>query len=64
MSVFEEEPLKQQATTHVVGGDLSLLSVDELTGRIAILQMEIKRLEAEREKKSAGRKAAESLFRS
>ncbi len=64
MSVFEEEPLKQQATTHVVGGDLSLLSVDELTGRIAILQTEIKRLEAEREKKSAGRKAAESLFRS
>lgn len=64
MSVFDDEHLKRQATTHVVGGDLSLLSVDELTARVAILQTEIKRIEDEREKKSAGRKAAETLFRS
>lgn len=64
MSIFDDEPLKRQATTHVVGGDLSLLSVDELTARISILHSEIKRLEDEREKKSAGRKAAETLFRS
>ncbi|KQO75686.1 DUF1192 domain-containing protein [Rhizobium sp. Leaf262] len=64
MSVFDEDLPKQPATTHVVGGDLSLLSVDELTARIAILQTEIERLETERHKKSAGRKAAESLFRS
>jgi len=64
MSVFDEDLPKQPATTHVVGGDLSLLSVDELTARIAILQTEIERLETERNKKSAGRKAAESLFRS
>ena len=64
MSAFDEQPMKQQATTHVVGGDLSPLSVDELTARIAILQIEIERLEAERVKKAAGRKSAESLFRS
>lgn len=64
MSVFDEHPMKQQATTHVVGGDLSALSVDELTARITILQMEIERLEVEREKKAAGRKSAETLFRS
>ncbi|UHS62191.1 DUF1192 domain-containing protein [Agrobacterium vaccinii] len=64
MSVFEDDLPKSPATTHVVGGDISLLSVDELTGRITILRAEIERLEAEREKKSAGRKAAESLFRS
>ncbi|XUY26255.1 DUF1192 domain-containing protein [Agrobacterium sp. rho-8.1] len=64
MSVFDDEPLKQQATTHVIGGDLALLSVDDLTARINVLQDEIKRLEVERDKKSAGRKAAESLFRS
>ncbi len=63
MSVFDEDLPKQPSTTHVVGGDISLLSVDELTARIASLETEIERLESEREKKSAGRKAAESLFR-
>lgn len=63
MSGFDDDVPKQPATTHVVGGDISLLSVDELTARIAVLQTEIERLECEREKKSEGRKAAESLFR-
>lgn len=63
MSGFDDDVPKQPATTHVVGGDISLLSVDELTARIAVLQTEIERLESEREKKSEGRKAAESLFR-
>ncbi|KIQ03007.1 hypothetical protein RU07_10575 [Agrobacterium tumefaciens] len=64
MSVFDEPSMKPPATTHVVGGDLSQLSVDELTARITILQVEITRLEVEREKKAAGRKSAETLFRS
>ncbi|WHA41713.1 DUF1192 domain-containing protein [Agrobacterium larrymoorei] len=63
MSVFDEELPKKPSTTHVIGSDLSLVSVDELTARINILLAEVKRLEAEREKKSAGRKAAENLFR-
>lgn len=64
MSVFDEPSMKPPATTHVVGGDLSPLSVDELTARITILQVEITRLEVEREKKAAGRRSAETLFRS
>ncbi|SCX25509.1 DUF1192 domain-containing protein [Agrobacterium rosae] len=64
MSGFDEELPTRPATTHVVGGDISLLSVDELTARIAVLHAEIERLETELEKKSVGRKAAESLFRS
>ena len=63
MSLFDDDRPKPPPT-HVIGSDLSLLSVDELTARMHILQTEIERLEAERVKKSAGRKAAESLFRS
>ncbi|KXG83820.1 DUF1192 domain-containing protein [Agrobacterium bohemicum] len=63
MSGIDDDLPKQPATTHVVGGDISLLSVDELTARIAVLHTEIERLESEREKKSEGRKAAENLFR-
>jgi uncharacterized small protein (DUF1192 family) len=37
--------------------------VDELNARIALLTEEIARLEAERNRKSASRSAAESLFR-
>ena len=63
MSVFDEDLPQKPSTTHVIGSDLSLVSVDELTARINILLAEVKRLEEEREKKSAGRKAAENLFR-
>lgn len=63
MSGIDDDLPKQPAATHVVGGDISLLSVDELTARIAALHTEIERLESEREKKSEGRKAAENLFR-
>jgi len=63
MSIFDEDLPQKQNTTHIIGADLTLISVDELTARINILTAEIERLEAEREKKSAGRKAAENLFR-
>jgi uncharacterized small protein (DUF1192 family) len=64
MSLFDDDLPKKSMATHIVGSDLSLMSVDELTAHINILQVEIQRLEVEREKKSMGRKAAESLFRS
>ncbi|NTJ43976.1 DUF1192 domain-containing protein [Agrobacterium larrymoorei] len=64
MSIFDDDQPKKSVSTHVVGSDLSLLSVDDLTARIDILLTEVKRLEEERDKKSAGRKAAENLFRS
>ncbi len=63
MSIFDEDLPQKQNTTHIIGADLTLLSVDELAARINILSAEIERLEGEKEKKSAGRKAAENLFR-
>jgi len=63
MSLFDDDrPQKPRA--HEIGSDLSLLSVDELSNRIEILQAEIARLEDEKKKKSVGREAAENLFRS
>lgn len=57
----DDRPVRKVA--HEIGSDLSLLSVDELTKRIALLQAEIGRLEAEKARKSESRSAAEKLFR-
>lgn len=62
MGLFDED-LPKKKLAHEIGSDLSLLSVDELSQRIALLNEEIARLEAERERKSASRSAAEGLFR-
>ena len=57
----EDRPIRKVA--HEIGSDLSLLSVDELTSRIALLKEEVARLEEEKLRKSASRSAAENLFR-
>ena len=62
MSIFDENQPKKRLE-HEIGCDLSLLSTDELSTRITLLQQEIERLEAERQRKSASRSAAESFFR-
>jgi len=62
MSLFDDDQPKKK-TAHEIGSDVSLLSVDELDARIALLREEITRLEAERARKSASRSAAEGLFR-
>ena len=62
MAIFDDEPRKK-SRPHEIGQDLSLLSVDELSERIALMREEIARLEAERTAKSATKSAAESLFR-
>lgn len=62
MALFEEEPRKPVAA-HVVGQDISLLSVAELEHRIGLLRDEIGRLEAETRARSATKSAAEALFR-
>ncbi len=62
MAMFEEEPRKP-VSAHVVGQDISLLSVDELSERIRLLKAEVERLEAERAKRGATKSAAEALFR-
>jgi uncharacterized small protein (DUF1192 family) len=62
MSFFDEErPIRK--TAHEIGQDLSILSVDDLDDRIALLRQEIARLEADRQKKQADRSAADNLFR-
>lgn len=62
MSLFEDDKPKKK-TGHDIGSDLSMLSVDELNIRIALLREEIDRLEAEVAAKSSSRNAAEGLFR-
>lgn len=62
MAIFEDEPRKAPAG-HVVGQDVSLLSVADLTQRIEMLNAEVKRLEGERQKRGATKSAAEALFR-
>ncbi|AYM59542.1 hypothetical protein EN41_03650 [Agrobacterium tumefaciens] len=63
MSLFDDDR-PQKPRGHEIGSDLSLLSVDELSDRIELLRAEIARLEDEKKRKSAGRQAAENLFRS
>ncbi|PBC06076.1 DUF1192 domain-containing protein [Mesorhizobium sp. WSM3860] len=62
MAIFDDEPRKKPRP-HEIGQDLSLLSVDDLAERIALLREEIARLEAERAARGATKSAAEALFR-
>lgn len=62
MAIFDDEPRKK-ARPHEIGQDLSLLSVAELSERIALLREEIARLEAEQAAKDTTKSAAEALFR-
>ncbi|MBN9042841.1 MAG: hypothetical protein BGP05_12295 [Rhizobiales bacterium 62-47] len=58
----DDKPRKK--ISHEIGQDLSLLSVDELTERIALLAAEIERLQTAMTKKRASRDAAASFFKS
>ena len=61
---IEEDDKPRKKVTHEIGQDLSLLSVEELTGRIALLSSEIERLQAALAKKRASKEAANSFFKS
>lgn len=62
MAIFDDVPRKK-ALPHEIGQDLALLSVEELTQRIALLRDEIARLEVELKAKGSTRTAAEALFK-
>ena len=62
MALFDEEP-KKPARAHEIGQDLTLLSVEELRGRIELLQQEIVRLEADMKSKAASRASADRFFK-
>lgn len=59
----EDEERPQPKPKHQLGEPLDAVSVDELRQRIAMLQAEVARLEAEIEHKQASRSAADAFFR-
>jgi uncharacterized small protein (DUF1192 family) len=60
----EDDDRPRTKVSHEIGQDLSLLSVEELTERIALLTSEIERLQTAATKKRASKDVANSLFKS
>ena len=59
----EDDDKPRKKITHEIGQDLSLLSVEELTERIALMNSEIERLAQAVTKKRASKDAADSFFK-
>jgi uncharacterized small protein (DUF1192 family) len=64
MAIEDDDNKPRKKITHEIGQDLSLLSVEELTERIALMTSEIERLQAAAAKKRASKQAADSFFKS
>jgi len=64
MATEQEDDKPRKKITHEIGQDVSLLSVEELAERIALMTSEIERLQAATAKKRASRDAANSFFKS
>ena len=62
--VTEDDDKPRKKVSHEIGQDLSLLSVEELSERIALLTSEIDRLQQAATKKRASKEAANSFFKS
>jgi uncharacterized small protein (DUF1192 family) len=63
MAAFHDEDAPKKKLAHEIGQDLTLLSERELADRIALLQDEIARLEADIQKKRAVKSAADLIFK-
>jgi uncharacterized small protein (DUF1192 family) len=61
---IEDDDKPKRKISHEIGQDLSLLSVEELNERVALLSAEIERLQAAVAKKRASKEAANSVFKS
>jgi uncharacterized small protein (DUF1192 family) len=61
---IEDDDRPRKKISHEIGQDLSLLSVEELAERIALMNSEIERLQAAMIKKRASKDAANSFFKS
>jgi len=61
---IEDDDKPRRKISHEIGQDLSLLSVEELTERMALLSGEIERLQAAVARKRASKDVANSLFKS
>ena len=64
MAIEDDDNKPRKKITHEIGQDLSLLSVEELTERIALMTSEIERLQAAAAKKRASKQAADGFFKS
>ena len=60
---IEDDDRPRKKVTHEIGQDLSLLSVEELTERMALMNSEIDRLQAAMARKRASKDAADSFFK-
>jgi uncharacterized small protein (DUF1192 family) len=60
---IEEDDRPRKKVSHEIGQDLSLLSVEELTERMALLNTEIERLQVAMTKKRASKDAANNFFK-
>jgi uncharacterized small protein (DUF1192 family) len=61
---IDDDVKPTKKTSHEIGQDLSLLSVEELADRIALLNSEIVRLQSSMTLKRATRDAADRFFKS
>jgi uncharacterized small protein (DUF1192 family) len=61
--VAEDDDRPRKKVTHEIGQDLSLLAVEELAERIALLTSEIERLQAMAARKRASKETANSFFK-
>ena len=61
---IEDDDRPREKISHEIGQDLSLLSVEELTERIALLTTEVERLRTAAAKKNASKDAANAFFKS
>ena len=59
---IEDDDKPRKKITHEIGQDLSLLSVEELTERIALMNSEIERLQQAVTKKRASKGCGEQFF--
>ena len=63
MPAIDEDDRPKKKVVHEIGQDLTLLSVGELTERVALLKEEIVRLEANMASKQASKSAADQFFK-
>jgi uncharacterized small protein (DUF1192 family) len=61
---IDDDDRPKKKISHEIGQDLSLLSVEELAERIALLNTEIQRLQSSMQLKRATRDAADRFFKS
>ena len=63
MPAIDDDDRPKKKIAHEIGQDLSLLSVEELAGRVQLMRDEIARLEADIVQKRAKRAAADQFFK-